>query len=123
MPEDSVQPREDSLLQMLNVQPGAMGSGEHFVNQRGLISPLKGRLKVGLVAKSQDALILVRNSSEECGVEQQWMVTIIGDVFGLKRNLRIMVPEKNSLSRLEDRDVLAVSRGGVEHEHCSGGAR
>src|SRR6266481_3134586 len=109
--EDSIQPRDDPLLQMLNVQPGRMGSGEHLINQRRLISSLKGRLEVGLVAKSQDALILVRNTAEECGVEQQWMVTIIGDVFELKWNLRIVVPEKDRLSRLEDRYVLPMNRG------------
>ncbi len=123
MPEDSIQPRGDPLLQMLKVQAGAVRSGEHSVNQRRLISPLKGRLKVGLLTKSQDALIVGRNTAEERGVEQQWMVTIIGDVFGLQRDLRIMIPEKNSLSRLEYGNVLAVSRGGIEHEHRSGGAR
>ena len=121
--EDSIQPRDDPLLQMLKVQPGGVGSDEHLINQRRLISPLKGRLKVGLVTKSQDALILGRNTAEECGVEQQWMVTIISDVFGLKRNFRIMIPEKDRVSRLEDRYVLPMNRGGVEHEYCAGSAR
>src|SRR6266853_3496165 len=108
---------------MLKVQPGRMGSGEHLINQRRLISPLKGRLEVGLVAKSQDALILGRNTAEECGVEKQWMVTIISDVFGLKRNLRIMIPEKDRLSRIEGRYVLPMDRGGVEQECFAGRAR
>ena len=99
-----------------------MRDSEHFIDQRRLISPLKGRLEVSLVTKTKNAPIFSRQAAEERRAKQQRVVTLIGNIVGLKRNVRIMIAEKDGLARLEDWYALAMNRGGVEHEYSSGGA-
>src|SRR5262245_22961752 len=73
-------------------------------------------LVVPLVAEPQDPALLLRQTAEERGVQQQGIVAVPLAVFCRERNPRVSITEKNRLARLEDGHPLAVDAGRVEEE-------
>ena len=82
--------------------------------------PLISRQVVRFVAEAQDSAILLIQVAQECGIEQQRMITIVIQVLFLQRNRRVVVIEEERLPRFENWEALPVDTGGVEQESGPG---
>src|SRR5438067_1462404 len=78
---------------------------------------LKRRLIICLVSKSEDAFVFSRQIAEECRIQQQRMIAIVIHVFGLQRNIRIVIVQEDRLAWFEHRHSLTMNSRRVEHEY------
>ena len=81
-----------------------------------LWASFEGMYIVGFVPKAQDTLVLLRQISEEGGIQEKCVIAVVVEILLLQDNVRIMVIEEYGLPWFQYWNTLTMNTGGVKQE-------